>query len=500
MKKQNLKKKFVSKFGGVGEEEENSQENPTIGGNPIPGYISGFLKLSYGVIFITSLILLSQFIYNLKSEFILATNREALCSGIIYENETVRNRMYMFFKDSKFKNKFQKTYKILFSVLFVLCILIIIMNFKEVGIKHNTDDFFPELPFSSLLCISTLIILFGGIYLVTKKLDSLYIISSDYASKIATLKKLLFTKENLNERKLSYDRENNKTGVDTTSNTNGALVLLEDSMLRRLLHTDDSGTILKIDDANDKYDSLRQNDTGQDTLIGYVEFTRNTDDYNLLQASVCGTSICEQGIGKHIKAMTAQNFAAFITKMETFPIPYYDIETHLSPNQVDIDSFPITSNTTPSSATSGWLVELTDQVKIYDVEFAKKLSLLSRNDPIWDVMVKDNLTGRAFQNIKTQDDIQTCECRGNPLNLQYKEKMSLLSILNYLATQSNGDPTVDIQRIMASFQTYLITCYVFITYFIFHMCYIVNKKQFIGGYFIFLLIVAIILGLSARLR
>jgi hypothetical protein len=478
MKKQNLKKKFVSKFGGDGEEIEISQEKPIVGGNPIPGYISAFIKLSYGVIFITSLVLLSQFIYNLKSEFILATNRQALCKDIIYENETVRNRMYMLFKDSSLKNKFQETYKVLFSILFVLCIVIIIMNVKEFGIKHNPDDFFPELPFSSLLSISTLIILFGGIYLVTKKLDSLYRITSDYASKISTLKQLLFTKENLNERQIAYDLQNKIIPVvDNSYKTNGALVTLEDSILRRILHTDDSGNILKIADANAKYDTLRQSDPGQDILIGYVEFTRNTDDYNLLQASVCGTNICEQGIGKHIKAMSAKDFAAFIAKLKTFP-------------STNDNSFPTTSNTTPSSATTGWLVELTTLVKEYDVELAKLLSLLSYDSPTW----------TALKEINNQADIQTCECRGNPLNRTSKEKMSILSILNYLATQSNGDPTLDIQRNMASFQTYLIICYAFISYFIFHMCYIINKKQFIGGYFVFLLILAIFLGLSARLR
>ena len=106
MKKQNTKTN-VSNNGGNGGDRDGDNVTMTVAGNISAGdlmkQIEGFLILSYGILFITSTILFCKFIYNLKSAYLMSVNKQALCSGIIYENETLRNQIYILFKNTTHK-------------------------------------------------------------------------------------------------------------------------------------------------------------------------------------------------------------------------------------------------------------------------------------------------------------------------------------------------------------------------------------------------------------
>ena len=473
MKKQNTKIN-VSNNGGEGGDGGRYNDTIAIAGRSFSGDIitqlNMLLILSYTILFITSIILFCKFIYNLKSAYLMSVNKEALCSGIIYEKETLRNQIYIYFKDTKAKEQFQKTYKILFIISVILVVIILLFNIyinKKLPYTIST---------SSLFCISSIAILAGGYNFASHTLNKLYNISADYASKVATLKSTLFTPEKLNQLRIVYARETNTSPSDDmnvsdiTRLTQGALVALEENINRRLLHTNDSGDVQTNGDANDLYNSLRKTDDGQDTLIGLVQFIRNTDDYNLLQSAVCGQNICgSKGVGKHLKSLSAENYTAFMNDFKGV------------------------------TDTDGLINTFIPKVAKYDVALASELKdITSFNDP-------NNLTLTYLFNMRdqkmSQEDISPCGCVGNPLDLKNTDKMQVQSILNYLATLSNGDPSEEIQKSLDKFQTFLIIACVFIAYIIFHLIYnIYDKKSVVGAYFSFLLILAITLGLTARLH
>jgi hypothetical protein len=327
------------------------------------------------------------------------------------------------------------------------------------------------------------VILSIGLYFTTNTLNNLYNISADYASKVATLKSTIFTPEKLNQLRIVHARETNTPSADitssvitdTTNRTYGALVTLEENINRRLLHTNDSGDIQTAGDANDVYNSLRNTDDGQDALIGLIQFTRNTDDYNLLQSAVCGQNVCgSQGIGKRILSLSAENFALFMND----PSDSIDL-THISSSSTNMSNYP------------SLLEQFVAKVAKYDVALASDLKDLPYNAPIWDSLAE----------VKTQADVPPCGCVKNPLNLENRDKIQVQSILNYLATLSNGDPTEEIQKTLNKFQRFLIIACVFIAYIIFHLIYnLYDKKIVVGVYFSILLIIAITLGLAARLH
>jgi hypothetical protein len=502
MKKQNTKIN-VSNNGGDGGDRDRHNDTIAVAGNISAGdimkQIEGFLILSYGILFITSTILFCKFIYNLKSAYLMSVNKEALCSGSIYENETLRNQIYILFKNTKSKENFQKTNQALFITTAIIFGIILLIKawytYKDYrqhssktenngGTLMNVYLTLSGTSISSLLCIISFIILSIGLYFTSRTLNNLYNISADYASKVATLKATIFTPEKLNQLRIVHARETNtptdditsSTITDTTKKTYGALVTLEENINRRLLRTNESGDVQTTGDVNDVYNSYRKTDDGQDTLIGLIQFTRNTDDYNLLQSAVCGQNVCgSQGIGKRIISLSPENFALFMND----PSDSVDL-THI-----------ISSSTNTNTNYPSLLQQFVAKVAKYDVALASDLKDLPYNDPIWNSLAE----------VKTQADVPLCGCVKNPLNLDNKDKMQVQSILNYLATLSNGDPSEEIQKTLGKFQGFLIIACVYIAYIVFHLIYnIFDKKSVVGAYFSFLLILAITLGLAARLH
>jgi len=467
MKKQNLIN--VSRYSGNAGDANSPRE--------LIKQIGNFIIFSYTILFITAIILFCKFIYKLKSRYLLSLNRQALCSGILYENETLRNQMYMLFKNTTQKDHFQKSYKILFIIIVILTLIILLLN----RYVNNASSY--VISPSSFMCISSLVIVATGYYFTSNTLNNLYNISTDYASKVATLKANVFTNENLNQLAIAYQRQTataktkaSPAPASSNSNkilTNGSLVTLEENINRRLLHTNDSGDVQTAGDATDLYNSLRTNNNGQDTLIGYVQFTRNSDDYKLLQSAICGENICgDKGIGKRLIGLSAKNYGAFMTDLK-------NLITSADANK----SYPDLLNA------------FITKLATYDTVLASDLKDMQYNDTTW-TYLKDLQTHRI-----SQKNIPPCDCRGNPLNLTNKNKLQVLSILNYLATLSNGDSTVEIQKIFNSLQKFLIIASVFIAYVIFHFMYTMfDKKLVIGSYFGILLVVSLILGLSARLH
>jgi hypothetical protein len=337
---------------------------------------------------------------------------------------------------------------------------------------------------SVLLCTACIILLGIGFNLSLNKLDNLDNQISDYKSKLTQLKEKIFTKTNLNDREISYDRSNNiNTPAAINQNniiTNGALVNLEDNILRRMYHTDTSGTLVNMTDANTKYDNLRQTDAGIDTLIGYIQFSNNSDDYKLLQEALCGTSICStSGIGSYLKKMESRHFTEF-----------KDIISAALKTNPELSSTYTSPDPIPSYTT--FIQNLQESVSKYDVGFAKFLQ-----NPTLSLTTKDL---NDIIQITDKNTLPNCDCNGNPLNLELSDKRSVLSNLNYLGNLSNGDNSKDIMASLYKFQSYLIVSYIFITYFVFHLMYrFLSKKLLIGGYIGILLTVAIILGLIGRL-
>jgi hypothetical protein len=449
----------------------------------------------------------------------------------------------------------------------VLGFIIYICIYNIINLTNNNQSI-TNLFTSNFIIITILsIIILSGFYLYSNIFNKLYNITNDYSNKLTVLKNTIFTDENLNQLNLSKNRQTNATQGDTK--TYGALVTLEQNILRKLLQNDNSGDVLNMSDAYNRYNNLIQNDNGKDTLIGFIQFLRNTDDYNLLQNVVCGPTICNKGIGYHIKNLADTNFTSFITdlqpiltfshtddKVRTAIVNY--INTNASviqpaqqtttifwsewiSNQLDtiwpyaqqiingdtsLDNTWIPTTYTTKSyilrpqgytedldyittyinitllkdafveGVKAYNTELAsrkttfiDKVKAYDTELANEISKLS-DDEMW----------KLIKNIKSRDDIQQCDCKGNPLNLLPNDKTKVLSILNYLATISNGDISGDVQKNIDYVQYYLIGIYSFILYILFHTIYsIFDKKFVVGGYFGILIIISIILVLISRI-
>ena len=442
----------------------------------------------------------------------------------------------------------------------VLGFIIYICIYNIINLKKNNQSI-TDLFTSNFIIITILsIIIISGFYLYSNVFNKLYNIINDYSSKLTVIKNTIFTDENLNQLNLSKNRQTNVAQGETK--TYGALVTLEQNILRKLLQNDNSGDVLNISDAYNRYNDLRQNDSGVDTLIGFIQFLRNTDDYNLLQNVVCGPTICDKGIGYHIKNLPDTNFTSFITDLQpistfshtndivktaivnyinkTASIPqtdqskttelwntgisrqldviwpyvqkiingdttinigdYYDNGSTINDDNRTYMNTYINITLLKDAFVEGvkaYNTELAsrkttfiDKVKAYDTELGNEISKLNDDDDMW----------KLIKNIKSKDDIQQCDCKGNPLNLLPNDKTKVLSILNYLATISNGDISGDVQNNIDYVQYYLIGIYSFILYILFHTVYsIFDKKFVVGGYFGILIIISIILVLISRI-
>ena len=442
----------------------------------------------------------------------------------------------------------------------VLGFIIYICIYNIINLKKNNQSV-TDLFTSNFIIITILsIIIISGFYLYSNVFNKLYNIINDYSSKLTVIKNTIFTDENLNQLNLSKNRQTNPAQGETK--TYGALVTLEQNILRKLLQNDNSGDVLNISDAYNRYNDLRQNDSGVDTLIGFIQFLRNTDDYNLLQNVVCGPTICDKGIGYHIKNLPDTNFTSFITDLQpistfshtndivktaivnyinkTASIPqtdqskttelwntgisrqldviwpyvqkiingdttinigdYYDNGSTINDDNRTYMNTYINITLLKDAFVEGvkaYNTELAsrkttfiDKVKAYDTELGNEISKLNDDDDMW----------KLIKNIKSKDDIQQCDCKGNPLNLLPNDKTKVLSILNYLATISNGDISGDVQNNIDYVQYYLIGIYSFILYILFHTVYsIFDKKFVVGGYFGILIIISIILVLISRI-
>jgi len=71
---------------------------------------------------------------------------------------------------------------------------------------------------------------------------------------------------------------------------NPSLVELEKNILRRILHTSRTSNIVTTDDALAYYNTLRQTDNGINEIIGYIDFTKNSEDYILIHTAITGVS------------------------------------------------------------------------------------------------------------------------------------------------------------------------------------------------------------------
>ena len=533
MKKQKNIKNFVLKNNtggalGVSNETDKIKLNHYLN---IMKYISYILNTIYIILIISFIIIITKYIYEFKSNIIDLQKTQEICKDNIYENETARNKIYMLLSNKDTKTKLQKIVNgLTLSITIIYILIVFILSF--VNNKYDTsddfiiDDFIVDILRSSLfllfimipsIIISTyydkyilyvllatlgvvylyayfklsfndksimdlfsidfilitvfFVLIHIGLYLCNKILNNLYDNTDDYANKLAYLKEKVFTSTNLNEINLSNNRENPSasTNAADSDKTYGPFITLQENIIRRLLHSDNSGTILNLTDALNKYNTLRTNNEGVDTLIGFIKFLHNTEDYKVLQSIVCGPSLCNQGIGYHIKNLSDTNFTKLINDLQP-------VITASNSNSADLNTIKIT---------------FIDSVATYDVGLAKQLNNLDINDQIWKLLL----------NITSKDDIQQCDCKGNPLNLtNQREKIELLSILNYLATLSNGDITVTVKDKLSYMNYYLLCLYSLLAFIIFHVFYnVFDKKVVIGGYFALLIFIAIILGLSARL-
>jgi hypothetical protein len=80
-------------------------------------YVAIFI---FCVLFITCIIIFSNYLYKLKSQLIAANNTQELCKNILYENETARYTMYTIFNDSSNKKQFQRKFKNISITIFIL--------------------------------------------------------------------------------------------------------------------------------------------------------------------------------------------------------------------------------------------------------------------------------------------------------------------------------------------------------------------------------------------
>jgi len=333
------------------------------------------------------------------------------------------------------------------------------------------------------------------------------------------------------------------------SSTNGALITLEESIIRRLLHGSNNPDILTTADALHYYDLKRQTDAGRFELIGYINFTHNSADYKLIQEAICGTTICSQGIGQRLKTLSADAFTSFIATIYKCPVK---LGVQSSPSSITSEVV-IASTPAPAPASAdayiSWLNDFVKQIVTYDIELAKQIKVLAVDDAVWD----------DLKQIHSQTNIQDCICKYNLFNLSHTDKSTVLQILNNLASQSYYDPldtlvkyfgntgpdfsnwrntlsillsssilgalisygmnmspllemfSIEISSIITAifasiilgvFYTLpsnIIYLYIISLYYIFHYLYnVYDKKKLIGGYFIILIIVAISLALTLK--
>jgi len=411
-------------------------------------------------LFIYGLIYLTTYINNIENKVLYATSIQNLCKKNAYESETIRYILYMLLKDTSQKDTLQSTYRSLVGSSLAISILIIILNMIGSIISTLEIDALSEtsvvtllkliFPVSSVILIIFIILSSVGLYLVNNTLNTLYSTTSVYSNYLNTLKKLLFTTDNLN-----------KVRTNTIINQNNPLLEIIDSIKHRILYTSKTSTIQKYDDAVHQYNSyITAKDF--DSLIGYVDFSENTDDYILVESSICGISLCNEGVGQLIKGLSSENFTTFLTFLHESPFP------------------------TPTNGVfyTVWLRDLIVNINNAGLgaDLSRELSLLTEDSPIWTLL----------RNIQTQDDIHGCECDGNPLNLKTEDKIELLTTLNNMKSQKNGDPTIDITKTISKFKNYYIISFCIISYIIFHIMYtLFDKKWVIIIYFTLLLLITI---------
>ena len=572
-----MKKEKLSKFiqGGMLSESDVSS-------------IFNVLIVIYCILFITSLILLTKIVTNIKSQLLSVQNTQDLCKNFTtYENDTVRYGMYKYFQDTSAKNNFQKNYYWLAGTELIIGTIILGWSLYKYS-TYPENAIFPK--FSSVTCIFliSLVFLIVGVYISKNEFNSLYSnqITSDYASKLSTLKTEIFTQTNLQQLLSTYNSENivtvhylitannninidnlsrnpsflsainkdvnhpvdasvitipliNKTGnpiltikinvfsgadykivlnnlgSDATKsaiatnlginsvnitflsgditlssdnsivinppsiNSYGSLVMLEENILRRLFQSNKTD-ILTPTDANSEYINLSNNDV--DKLIGFIDFENTSPDYKLLQSSVCGTSLCNEGIGQLIKALSPENFTVFLAGIKS-------VISKTNTNDV------LTAEPTDYQTT---LQTFLQSIRGYASQLAVELSKLHWDDPMW----------TQLKTLSSQNDITQCQCNSNPLQIPTgtpnpspgnATQANILSILNSLASQNFDDPTETVKKSLNNMNVYIICTYVFVSYIIFHILYtIFNKKVLISVYFIVLICIASIFALTSQ--
>jgi hypothetical protein len=580
-----MKKEKLSKFiqGGMLSESDVSS-------------LFNVLIVIYCILFITSLILLTKIVTNIKSQLLSVQNTQDLCKNFTtYENDTVRYGMYKYFQDTSAKNKFQKNYYWLAGTELIIGTIILGWSLYNHSTYPETA-IFPK--FSSVTCIFliSLVFLIVGVYISKNELNSLYTnqITSDYASKLSTLKTEIFTQTNLQQLLSTYNSENivtvhytfigsnnitianlssnpgflsainkdvnhpldasvitttlnkdtsgnpiltikinvfsgadynivlNNLGSDaaksaiatnlgitttitlqpssaTSINSYGSLVMLEENILRRLLQSNKTD-ILTPTDANSEYINLSNNDV--DKLIGFIDFENTSPDYKLLQSSVCGTSLCNEGIGigHIIKELSPENFTVFLAGIKSVisKLDAITVALNMKPTtDVRLERIAVIKRTAIDDYQTT-LQTFLQSIKGYPSQLAVELSTLQWDDSMW----------TQLKTLSSQDDITQCQCNGNPLQIPTgtpnpspgnPTQANILSILNSLASQNFDDPTETITKNLYNMNIYIICTYVFVSYIIFHILYtIFNKKVLISVYFIVLICIASIFALTSQ--
>jgi hypothetical protein len=425
--------------------------------------ISVGLNTSAFITFIITIMYFMNFIYQLNSQLLYADGKYNICRKTPYENETIRYMMYSYFKDTSKKNKFKQTYWTLLVITLVFALGSIIFN---VIYEKYTIGF--------LISIISVLFLLNSIYLVNNTLDTIYKHTDEYKKNFEYLKEQFFTyNSGQSDVPLSYFKqryiENNRTIDNQKIQLNGLFVTLGNNVYRRLFHTDDN--IDNINDAENTYLELLKppNGDGVLKLMGYIQYTRNSEDYNLLQSAVCGTNLCAIGIHQRLKAMTIRNFQNF--------------KNHVN------ELINLTDN---NAAMENKKTTILEFVKTFDNDLYILLANI-QNDS------NGNETWSTINNITQQKDLTSCECNNDPLQLGGK-KLEILKNLNYMATITNGDPSVAIQKDLYSFTTFFIILFIVLGYILTHGIYMnFDKKYLISGYFSIIILIAILGALISRI-
>jgi hypothetical protein len=398
--------------------------------------IFAIVTLVYIVCYFTALQLLSKYIQDIQSLTIYATNNEALCKTSVYENETLRHTLFTFLNDKNTFATLEKSYTLYFGIVCILSILVIASNIylSIQNPKSFANGQLSSLSISSVLVCIFLIILTGNYYIIKKRLQLLNTMPSvlEYKSKIELLKNFLFTSTNLHQLDAPI--------VDTKSaNTqNSSLLLLEKNIIRRILHASRTPDIITHDDAIAYYKNLIDSDDGVNELIGYINFTKNSEDWNLLKQSICGTLFClTEGIGESIINLPSESYKTFITLLQdphSGYVPPPDISV--------IDSTDEQGSALHKYITTGypnWLTSFKNSVAVYSVDLSNQLAALTYNDPIWNTLT---LLTEDSQNNK---DIPVCQCNGDYLHLG-ENKNAVLLTLDKLSSISFDNPQDDLQK------------------------------------------------------